>query len=305
MKQHECSQTRRLGLVITASISAGLTAGAAAQAFVPTAPTRSYAQKLVDKTLAENHNVLTMSIISRPEGSDKYQVIATNAVTSMGAASSESEVKVMRSGKPLVMGTAAEQPISVLLPLHDVKGMAVGVLNVTLPHAQFNETSALQHAMQLGAELEAVIPNITTFYDKFYYTAAPQDDLAMQIVSQEMIRHPDLWVLAFHCVPPGDTANRLVGINYLKLMNQRSEEGEDVLARNGNTALEAFPSTHRVETHIAMRDQKGRLIGTLATVYLYKDEADLATVLSRTVTIRDEVQRETPSLEALTKPVHP
>jgi hypothetical protein len=61
----------------------------------------------------------------------------------------------------------------------------------------------------------------------------------------------------------------------------------------------AFPSTHRVETHVAMRDQQGNLIGTLATVYLFKDDADLSTVLARTVAIRDEVQRDTPSLDAL------
>lgn len=278
--------------------------GAIAQSYVPHAPTRSYAQKLVDRAIAEDPDLLTMSIVSKVENTDKYQVIATNIATSLGAAPSDTDMKVMRSGEALRGVSSADQPIAVSLPLHDVKGASVGVLDLTLSRTRLDDVNALMHANQLRGGLESVIPNLKTFYDQFYYIAAPQDDLAMQIISQEMIRHPDLWVLAFHCIPPGDNVNRLIGINYVKLMNQRSENMEDVLAKNGNTALEAFPATHRVETHIAMRDQKGQLIGTLATVYLYKDEADLATVLARTVAVRNEVQRSTPSLEALVDGAH-
>jgi hypothetical protein len=272
---------------------------AEAQTFVPQTPIRTYAQKLVDLVISENPQIMIFSIHALVEGSSSYGIIASNAPRLIGLVSGADKLSVINNNvsdaKPGIPVGAFE----VFVPMHDVAGKTIGVLGFKFRNMGPDKQVYLDAATKVRDELQNVIPNTNTLYDKFYFTAAPTDDLAMQLLSRELIRHPDVWVLAFHVTPPGDTVNRLVGINYLKLMNEPSEPSEELLAKNGNTTMAAFPSTHRVETHVAMRDQQGNLIGTLATVYLFKDDADLSTVLARTVAIRDEVQRDIPSQAAL------
>jgi hypothetical protein len=272
---------------------------AMAQAFVPQTPIRTYAQKLVDLVLAENPQILIFSIHALPEGSSTYGIIASNAPRLIGLVSGADKLNVINHNAYEAKQGIPAGAFEVFVPMYDVTGKTIGALGFKFRNVGSDKQVYLVSATKIRDELQKVIPNANTLYDKFFFTAAPTDDLAMQLLSRELIRHPDLWVLAFHVTPPGDTVNRLIGINYLKLMNEPSEPSEEVLAKNGNTAMEAFPSTHRVETHVAMRDQQGNLIGTLATVYLFKSDADLSTVVARTIAIRDEVQRDTPSLAAL------
>ena len=285
--------TMKLGLLLVALATS--VPSAAGQS-----STISYAQKLVDMSLAADRHLMVLSIHAIAPGSSNYSIVASNAPRLLGKESDAAALHIIRDNATTVMSAKPEGAFEVFVPMYDVTGATIGALGLKYRYPFPDRQAALEAAIKLRDELRNVIPNSQTLFDRFSYYASTGDNLAAQLLSKEVVRHPDLWVLAFHCTPPGDTVNRLIAINYVKLTGKQSEESEEVLSKNGNTALEVWPLTHRVETHVPMFDQQGALIGTLATVYFYQDYAfDLPEILGRTIAVRDEVMRETPSLAAL------
>ena len=262
--------------------------------------TISYAQKLVDMSLAADRHLMIFSIHAIAPGSSNYSIVASNAARLLGKESDAAALHIIRDNATTVISAKPEGAFEVLVPMYDVTGATIGAFGLKYRYPLPDRQAAIDAATKLRDELRNVIPSSHTLVDQFSYYASSGDNLAAQLLSKEVVRHPDLWVLAFHCTPPGDTVNRLIAINYVKLTGKQSEESEEILSKNGNTALEVWPLTHRVETHVPMFDQQGALIGTLATVYFYQDyAADLPGILARTIAVRDEVMRETPSLVAL------
>lgn len=282
------------------------------------APTKNYAQRLVELTAASHPELEVLAMHVTAPGSADNTIIATNVPRILGHKSDEDDIQVMSTNVPLAAPAKAKGLFEVLVPLRDVSGKTIGTLGMVFRSKQadhadkflespnrnsFVETGSgskfLQRGTELRDQLQNVIPSIDTLFEPFIVAASPGDNLAMQLTMKALSRHPDLWVLAFHVTPPAEKVNRIIAINVPKFLGAASEEVEEELSKNGNTLLEAFPKTHRVETHVPLRAVDGSLIGTLATVYLWQKEADTADMLARTIGLRDELQREIPSLSAL------
>jgi len=282
------------------------------------APTKTYAQRLVELTAASHPELEVLAMHVTAPGSADNTIIASNVPRILGHKSDEDDIRVMNTNVPLAAPAKKKTLYEVLVPLHDVSGKTIGTLgmvfrskysdrgnnftgspyrNTLLGAGQGNEF--LQIGTQLRDQLQNVIPSIDTLFERFTTAASPSDTLAMRLVMEALNRHPDLWVLAFHVKPPSEKVNRIIAINVPKLLDAASEEVEEELSENGNTLLEAFPKTHRVETHVPLRAADGSLIGSLATVYLWQKETDTADMLARTIDLRDELQEKIPSVAAL------
>jgi hypothetical protein len=282
------------------------------------APTKTYAQRLVELTAASHPELEVLAMHVTAPGSGDNTIIASNVPSILGHKSDEDDIRVMTTNVPLAAPAKKNNLFEVLVPLHDVSGRTIGTLgmvfrskhadhgnnftrspyrNSLLGAGQGNEF--LEIGTELRDQLQNIIPSIDTLFEPFIVAASPSDNLAMQLTIKMLSRHPDLWVLAFHVTPPGEKVNRIIAINVPKFLGATSEEVEEELSKNGNTLLEAFRKTHRVETHVPLRAVDGSLIGTLATVYLWQKETDTADMLARTIALRDELQKEIPNLASL------
>ena len=277
--------------------------GMSADAIDAQAPTKSYAQKLVDMTVAAHPDLLVLAMHVTAPGSSNNAIIATNIPRLLGKKSDDDDIQVATTNVPLAVPASVKGRFEVLVPLRDVAGKTIGALGMVFDSSKGEDKSKfLETGTRLRNQLQNVIPTIDTLFEPFIVAASPNDNLALHLTAKALARHPDLWVLAFHVTPPGDTVNRLIAINVPKLLGAPSEPVEEELSKNGNTLLEAIAKTHRMETHVPLRAADGSLIGTLATVYLWQDEEkDITDMLARTIAVRDEVQKEIPSLAALVK----
>lgn len=265
--------------------------------------TKSYAQKLVDMTIAARPEVKVLTMHVTAPGSLDNTIIAANVPAMIGKTSDNDDVQVMTTDMPLV--TAGNKGrLEILVPLHDVTGKSIGTLGMVFDSSKGNDKNALIEAgTNLRNQLQNVIPSYDALFLPFIVSALPTDNLAMHLMVRELERHPDIWVLAFHVTPPGDAFNRMIAINDPKYLGHQSEELEEVISKNGNTVLEGMPENHRVETHVPLRTADGKLIGTLATVYLWQNEkTDIPDMLIRTIAVRDEMEKDIPSRQALCFP---
>ena len=144
-----------------------------------------------------------------------------------------------------------------------------------------------------------MIPSSDRLFDPFIVACSSSDVLAQRLTIETLAKHRDVLVLAFHVTAPGDTVNRVVGINQPKFLGRPSDDVDHEVARTGKTIVQVIPSTHRMETHMPMRAADGYVVGTLVTVYLWQNETETPELMSRSMKIRDELQPRIPSLAAL------
>jgi iron complex outermembrane receptor protein len=133
-------------------------------------------------------------------------------------------------------------------------------------------------------------------------TIQPFPNFAQQLVDETLAKHPDLLVLAFHVVIPGDSLNRVVAINTVqhpKFLGRPSDDIDTDTAKTSRTVVQVIPATHRMEVHMPLHDKNGKTIATLVTVYNFKDEEEAPELMRRSQAIRDELAPRITSVDQL------
>lgn len=123
---------------------------------------------------------------------------------------------------------------------------------------------------------------------------APQvfPNFAQALTDQELKRHPDVLVIAFHAQIPGETINRVVAINQAqwgKFQWRPSDEIDTDTAKTQKTVVQVIPATHRMEVHMPLRTKTGETIATFVCVWNFKDEEEAPDLMRKSQAIRDEI----------------
>lgn len=137
---------------------------------------------------------------------------------------------------------------------------------------------------------------------------ADPTNFAQYLVDITLKAHPDLLVIAFHVVPPGDTVNRVVAIDRVqipKFLWRPSDDIDTDTAKTSRTVVQVIPATHRMEVHMPMHNKDGKTIGTLVTVYNFKDEEEAPELMRRSQAIRDELAPQIVDVVQLLAPHSP
>ena len=187
------------------------------------------------------------------------------------------------------------------ITLLDTPGERIGEARLSFAPA-VDKSECAAKSEQLAKELQEIIPSSKTLFDPFIVALKPDDVLAQRLTIETLKSHPDMLVLAFHVTAPGDTVNRVVGINQPKFLGRPSDDVDHEVARTGKMIVQVIPSTHRMETHMPLRAKDGSLVGTIVTVYLWHNESEAPERIAASMKIRDQLQSRIPSLEALLKP---
>ena len=117
-------------------------------------------------------------------------------------------------------------------------------------------------------------------------------NFAQMLTDQELKRHPDVLVIAFHAQIPGETINRVVAINQAqwgKFQWRPSDEIDTDTAKTQRTVVQVIPATHRMEAHMPLHTKTGETIATFVCVWNFKDEEEAPELMRKSQAIRDEI----------------
>jgi hypothetical protein len=141
------------------------------------------------------------------------------------------------------------------------------------------------NSLQNHADLPQVFPNF-----------------AQTLTEQELKRHPEVLVIAFHAQIPGETVNRVVAINQAqwgKFQWRLSDDIDTDTAKTQRTVVQVIPATHRMEVHMPLHTKTGETIATFVCVWSFKDEEDAPELMRKSQAIRDEIAPQISSIQQL------
>ena len=263
------------------------------------AATKPYAQMLVNEALLRNRTISTLSIVVPHPTTKENRVVASSNAAAIGSEAGKDDLEVLAGNRPVTTPDVANHRCQAIVPLHDAPGATIGVLRVTF-HSETETTNECGHeADVLRNELARVIPSAQVLFDPFIVASSSTDILAQRLTIETLAKYPDVLVLAFHVTAPGETTNRVVGINQPKFLGRTSDDVDQDIAKTGKMIVQVIPSTHRMEIHMPLRAADGSLVGTLVTVYLWLQETEAPELISRSMKIRDELRPRITNLTAL------
>jgi hypothetical protein len=127
-------------------------------------------------------------------------------------------------------------------------------------------------------------------------------NFAQALTVQELKRHPDVLVIAFHAQIPGEPINRVVAINQAqwgKFQWRPSDDIDTDTAKTQKTIVQVIPATHRMEVHMPLHTKTGETIATFVCVWNFKDEEEAPELMRKSQAIRDEIAPQISSMSQL------
>jgi hypothetical protein len=261
---------------------------------------KSYAQELVDQTLAAYPDIVVMAIHATPLKQKDNVIIASN-FGRIGKKADSDDLGVINTGKPNVEVNKAGDRLGVELPLLDTTGDTLGALSIGFPYHSGDDKQALQQrAEKIRDQLARRISNQGNLTQPFQYNASvPTNTLAQQIVDETMAAHPEVIILAFHVIPPGTKTNVILGSSIGRIGKEGDEDDLRAI-KTGIPNLEVNGKRFEVETRLL--DASKKTIGAVGIVFNYKPGDDKKALESRAYVIRDEIAAKIPSLDKLVGP---
>lgn len=261
--------------------------------------TKPYAQILVNETMLRDADVSSLSMVVPNLATRETKVVASNIADMIGREAGNEDQKILAGDQPVTTLDIANHRCQAVVALRSVSGEAIGVLHTIFKFKTGARDDCRRQAEELRDELAWVIPSAQVLFDPFIVASSSTDVLAQRLTLETLARYPDVLVLAFHVTAPGETTNRVVGINVPKFLGRPSDDVDHDVAKTGKMIVQVIPSTHRMEVHMPLRAVDGSLVGTLVAVYLWRQETEAPGLISRSMKIRDELQPRIPNLSAL------
>ena len=253
----------------------------------------SYAQLLAETAAFDNVGVRCVAIYTKRDDASPLALVG-QTTTPPELPSSPAVRAAFETGKASESGSAASGFITTL-PLLDATGERVGVLAIEYADGPSSEhDSPLAQSIAIRDYLRLIIPKRETLFDAYLKGFDSTDTLAQRINQTLLARHPDVNVIAIHLTAPGDTKNKVWGINRPNFIGRDSDEIDTDTEKTGRIVMQVIPATHRMEVHMPLLSPDGKVIGTICTVYLWKSLSDAADFYGRSLSIMQEVRQLTP-----------
>jgi len=124
------------------------------------APTRIYAQELVNQTLAMHPELLVVAMHVTPPGASDNVIIASN-IGRIGKKADAEDLKVIKTGETLAKVNKNGDRFEVELLLHDTSNKPIGALAIVFPYkAGDDERQFAQRAETIRDELGKQIASV-------------------------------------------------------------------------------------------------------------------------------------------------
>ncbi|WP_233151870.1 hypothetical protein [Pelomonas sp. KK5] len=253
-------------------------------------PVKTYAQELVDRTVAQHPDLRAVVMHVTPPKSATNVIIASS-IGRIGKPADANDMEVMTTGRTRVSMDPGNKRIEVDLALRDVGGEIVGVLALVWRypvggnHAEFERSAnVIRDAMAKR------ILNVATLMDPYpYEPLATTRTRAQTLVDEALLRHPEVTVLALR----GRTrpANELVLLGSTFGRHGKKADGDDMkVLESAAPTTGVYSNGRRFGVDLALHDRAGAAIGTMNVGYAYKNGEDTKPLLAQAVALREEIQ---------------
>jgi len=123
-------------------------------------PTNTYAQKLVDETMAKHPDLQIFALhITLPNSSEN--VVLASSIGRIGKKADEDDLKVIRTGKPILEVHISGKRFEVELQLHDLTGKTIGAVSEVFAYKPGDDKEQFRkRAEAIRAEVEKKIPSV-------------------------------------------------------------------------------------------------------------------------------------------------
>jgi hypothetical protein len=125
---------------------------------------KTQAQKLVETTVANHHELSGLELSTTPPGKQTCVTIAATDPKELGEKCDEDEFAAMRTAKPFV--EKEKDGYDVTLPLHDANGKVIGTLGMDFKRAPGQqESEVIEQAKKIAREVEKQIPSKVKLFE--------------------------------------------------------------------------------------------------------------------------------------------
>ena len=262
-------------------------------------PVDSYAQFLVDQTLARHPNVIILALHATPPNSPDDVIVGSN-IGRIGKKADEDDMNVIKTGTPKLEFNETNDRYEVESALKDVSGDTVGAVGVVFAYKPGDDTAAhVREATAVRDALSARILSPGNLVDPFPYEPGfSTDTYAQSLVDRTLAKHPELLILALHATPPGSNQNVIVGSNIGRI-GKKADEDDLRVIQTGAANLEVNASGKRYEVALPLLDASGARIGVFGQVFAYGPSVDKAALYRQAVKVQDELRGQIPSAAQL------
>lgn len=289
-------------LLAGAALAALPHTGHAEEAAPPPGP--SYAQHLVDVSIAAHPAVAVLAIHALPVGGKDAGIVASN-IGRIGKPADAQDLGVMKSLKPNLAVNKAGDHYEVELPLYDASHRLLGALGTVFSYHKGADKLAMQaEAVAIRDHLSRRLSHVKNLTEPYRFdTVTPVGNYSQTLVDDLFDAHPDLVILCAHTIPQGkpDTAMTISGCTIGRIGKAPDEDDLGVI-RTGQERLEINETGDRFEDEMAIHDAQGRTIGALGTVYAYKAGDDKMALRARAHVVLAEFEAKGTSAAKLLGP---
>ena len=292
MMKHPTRPSTWLSMITVIATAAILSSQAQAQT---TIPVKTYAQELVDRTVAQHPDLRTIAIYATPPKTSASLVLASN-IGLIGTAAGSEDADVATSGKTRVVETANKR-LEIELPLHDLAGLTVGTLALTW--TQPGSRAALEKkSTEIRDGLARHILNTANLLDPYPYVAtATTRSRAQTLIDDTFRRHPEVTVLALRLKVPPKSELVVVGSTFGR--HGKPADNDDLKVLDAPAPIPGLYSNNkRFGVDLPVKDAKGVAIGTMNVGYAYSGSEDKKTLEAKAVALREEIQTRLAAIQA-------
>lgn len=265
-------------------------------------PTDTYAQHLVDETLAKHPELLIVAFHATPPKHPGNVIVASN-IGRIGKPADEDDLGVIASGVPKLELNADGDRFESLQVLQDVSGDTIGAVGFVFAYRPGDDQAAMHRkAVAIRDGLRRRILSIGNLMDPFPYdAAAPVCRHAQKLVDDTMARHAGLLVVAMHAKAPGNVNYPIIASNIGRI-GKKADEDDMRVIETGRPNLEVSENGKRFEVALVLQDRAKQPIGALGLVFPYKPGDDQAALERQAQAIRNDLGKRIPSAAKLCKP---
>ena len=126
----------------------------------PTSPSKIYAQKLVEETLAAHPELMGFEIAATPPGKTQCVTIASNETKGIGEKCDKDEFTAIKTNRPFVEKEKenGKEVYDVTIPIHDANGKIIATAGIDFkPAPNQSEAQVTERSQQIATELESKI----------------------------------------------------------------------------------------------------------------------------------------------------
>ncbi|MDE2252011.1 MAG: WD40 repeat domain-containing protein [Gammaproteobacteria bacterium] len=281
---------------------AGFLALASSVAAARGAGVDSYAQSLVRPAVAAHPAVASLVISAAVAANGPPVVVAATDPARVGQAYMAAAGGFIPPAGRVEEGARGT---TVLLPLLDVSGDAVGTLEVGFARGSVPPAGMLEQARQVQHWFGRRVSTAGNLTDPFPYDSdARLHTRAQQLVDEVLAKHPEVLIFAIHATPPESDYNVIAGSNIGRI-GKKGDNDDMRCVYTGKPNLEVNSTGKRFEVELQLHDRAGAVIGAVGIVYAYHAGVDQAALHTAADAIRAQLEPRIENAAALFETVAP